>query len=1007
MRKHIIPTVAASILVIGFAPASAPSDSGIEFRSLDGGGNNLVHPTWGQAGTQYTRVAAPPAYADGISAIEGGPSARYVSNRIFNDIRQNIFSENGVSQIGWLWGQFIDHTLDLRNETPGEPAGIPFAPTSVDPLEAFKNDFPTIDFSRTVGDPTTGTSTANPRQQINTVNSFIDAWDVYGGTASRLDWTRAGTVDGDPTNNSASLLLPDGYLPFANARGNADTAPAMDLMGPLTGNKAGAVVAGDVRANENTGLTAIQTLFAREHNRIVAKLDANPSTKNFSNQMKFDIARRVVGAEQQYITYNEFLPAMGVDLPKYQGYQAGVDPSVSNEFATVGFRAHSQIHGTMEPLAPLGTYSQAQLDAFAAKGMTQEPDTTQIHLVIPLSLAFGNPSLLRDVGVGPLLKGLAGERQYKNYEQIDNQLRSVLFQIPSNNTAQCLGLPDPNCFSVVSDLGAIDVARGRDHGIPLYNKLRQAYGLPVKTSFTDITGESSDAFPAGIGVSDLSSLDFTQLRDMAGNVIPLDDQENAVVGLRRSTLAARLTAVYGSVDNVDAFVGMVAEPHAPGAELGGLQLAIWKKQFAALRDGDRFFYANDDYLKTVGHYGIDFKKTLAQVIEDNSDATVQADVFKAPIEPGADSVGLVAAYGFDEGKGSKVHDSSGRGNNGTTSNTGWVAGKYGSALSFNGSSSSVTIPGSGSLDLTGAMTLEAWVQPNALGTTCRTVLFKERSTGMEYSLYANDEGGHPIGQAEIGAERNVIGPSSLPTGMWTYLAVTYEGSTETLYVNGSPVASGPLSGLIEVSDGNLRIGGNSIWPEWFSGLIDEVRVYNRALSPSDIQTDMATPVSAIPISQAVPPGVIGEQHVEPDSNPPNASGIAEAYSTTAQSSDRIESIRVYVDAETTAQTLFAGIYSDDGRHPGKLLAAGSLDGPLPNASNTVAVPALRVAAGTTYWIAVLGGDGGQLAYRDRCCSVAGTGPTETEADRSLSELPAQWTTGIVYDDGPISAFATG
>ena len=177
----------------------------------------------------------------------------------------------------------------------------------------------------------------------------------------------------------------------------------MDLMGPLTGRKAAAVVAGDVRANENTGLTAIQTLFAREHNRIVAKLDANPLTAGFSNQMKFDIARRVVGAEQQYITYNEFLPAMGVDLPKYPGYQVGVDPSISNEFATVGFRAHSQIHGTMEPLAPLGTYTQAQLDAFAAKGMTQEPDTTQIHLVIPLSLAFGNPSLLRDVGVGPLL----------------------------------------------------------------------------------------------------------------------------------------------------------------------------------------------------------------------------------------------------------------------------------------------------------------------------------------------------------------------------------------------------------------------------------------------------------------------------------------------------------------------------------------------------------------------------------------------------------------------------
>ncbi len=319
----------------------------------------------------------------------------------------------------------------------------------------------------------------------------------------------------------------------------------------------------------------------------------------------------------------------------------------------------------------------------------------------------------------------------------------------------------------------------------------------------------------------------------------------------------------------------------------------------------------------------------------------------------------------------------------------------------------MTIPGSGSLDLTGAMTLEAWVQPDALGSTWRTVLFKEQPTGMEYSLYANDESGHPIGQAQIGGEQNVVGPRSVPMGAWTYLAATYNGSAERLYVNGAPVARSHLTGSIEVSDGNLRIGGNAIWPEWFSGLIDEVRIYNHALSQSDIQTDMVTPVSAIPVSQPVPPAVVGEQHVEPDSHPPNASGIAEAYSTVAQSSDTIESIRVYVDSETTAQTLFAGIYSDDRGHPGKLLASGSLDGPLPNAWNTVAVPARRVAAGTTYWIAVLGGDGGQLAYRDRCCSVAGTGPTETEAGTSLSELPAHWTTGIVYDDGPISAFATG
>src|SRR5205823_5367701 len=113
-------------------------------------------------------------------AMEGGPPARYVSNRIFNDfdftrtLGQNLFSENDVSQMGWLWGQFIDHTLDLRDETPGEPAPIPFVAKSSEPLESFTDDFGQIDFSRTpaapgTGIPATAVKPAIPRDQINTV----------------------------------------------------------------------------------------------------------------------------------------------------------------------------------------------------------------------------------------------------------------------------------------------------------------------------------------------------------------------------------------------------------------------------------------------------------------------------------------------------------------------------------------------------------------------------------------------------------------------------------------------------------------------------------------------------------------------------------------------------------------------------------------------------------------------------------------------------------------------
>src|ERR1700729_3106318 len=91
----------------------------------------------------------------------------------------------------------------------------------------------------------------------------------------------------------------------------------------------------------------------------------------------------------------------------------------------------------------------------------------------------------------------------------------------------------------------------------------------------------------------------------------------------------------------------------------------------------------------------------------------------------AASSGLVAAYGFDEGSGTTVTDASGNGNNGTISGATWsTAGKYGDALSFNGTSSLVTIPNSASLQLSGGMTLEAWVKPSTVNANWRDVLYK-------------------------------------------------------------------------------------------------------------------------------------------------------------------------------------------------------------------------------------------------------------------------------------------
>jgi peroxidase len=628
-------SISALVLLTTLVAGSGASDPAA-VRTLDGSGNNPGHADWGQAGTQYSRVAAP-NYGDGIGTMVSGPSPRYLSNRIFNDVGQNIFSENHVSQWGWVWGQFIDHDVGLRDETPSESAPMKF--DAQDPLEGFKNDFGVLGFSRTPAAP--GTGVTNPRQQINTNGSFIDASNVYGGTSSRLDWLREGSAgDGNPANNKASLLMSKGnYLPRADAR-RAVAAPPMDLMGALVMSPEKAVVAGDVRANENVALTAIHTLFAREHNRIVAAL----SRSRLSDEDKFQLARRVVGAEVEYITYNEFLPALGVRLDPYGGYNPNVNPTLTNEFATVGYRAHSMIHGQFEPTVPKNTYTGTQLNrTFPAAGIRVErnPDHT-VTLVIPLVVAFGNPDLLEEIGEGPILQSLS-ERQYKNDEQIDNALRSVLFQVPKPDAldpASC-GAPiiSPNCFVGVSDLGALDVQRGRDHGMPSYNDLRRAYGLEPARSFTEITGESTDSFPsdpeidANDPMDDPSILDFVRLEDDEGNPIEAGSDDGAVVGVRRTTLAARLKASYGNVDEVDAFVGMLAEPHVQGSEFGPLQLAIWKKQFEALRDGDRFFYANDSLLTDIERvYGITYKHTLAELVRLNVRAKVANDVFVAPDE---------------------------------------------------------------------------------------------------------------------------------------------------------------------------------------------------------------------------------------------------------------------------------------------------------------------------------------------------------------------------------------
>ena len=211
--------------------------------------------------------------------------------------------------------------------------------------------------------------------------------------------------------------------------------------------------------------------------------------------------------------------------------------------------------------------------------------------------------------------------------------------------------------------------------------------------------------------------------------------------------------------------------------------------------------------------------------------------------------GLVGAYGFDAGSGTTVADASGQENHGTLSGAKWTThGRYGGALSFDGAHGLVSVADAASLDLSSGMTLEAWVYPTKL-TGLHSAIVKEGNGGVVYALYGNGSAPRPSAYVRIEGKRPTGGSSgqmALEVNAWTHLAATYDGATLRLFVNGAETASHPVTGSIMASSNPLRVGGNAVWGEYFAGVIDEVRIYNRALSAAEIQDDMTTPVTNCP-----------------------------------------------------------------------------------------------------------------------------------------------------------------
>ncbi|XP_019636850.1 PREDICTED: myeloperoxidase-like, partial [Branchiostoma belcheri] len=391
------------------------------------------------------------------------------------------------------------------------------------------------------------------------------------------------------------VLVFGGALGLLKSRPNPEDANKKELLpaaiadsevgcAEFTGNET-CSQAGDVRVNEQPGLTSMHTVFLREHNRIARQLSGlNP---HWDDDRVFFETRKIVGALMQKITYGEDLPLVlgpaamtkfhltlgksNLNLRQsgfFSGYNARVNPTIFNVFATAAYRfGHSLVNERQFRLTP--DFDQGSL------------------CPIQLAFAFFNPShvLNNDQG-GPdsILRGLTAQPHQDFDRFMVSSLTKHLFADPPGS----LGL----------DLAALNIQRGRDHGLPGYNAWRVMCGLPKANSFDELVFEIPDRY-----------------------------------------IRLRLEDVYSHVDDIDVFVGGLAEESVRDGIVGPTFACLIGLQFQALRMGDRFWFENEGQFTAVQLAEIR-KTSLARILCDNTDDTthMQPDVFRLPTQPGNERV---------------------------------------------------------------------------------------------------------------------------------------------------------------------------------------------------------------------------------------------------------------------------------------------------------------------------------------------------------------------------------
>jgi Animal haem peroxidase len=534
-----------------------------EDRKIDGTFNNLVSTNQGAANQPMIRFRYHPQFAnangDMLTDVQRA-NARDVSNAISAQSASRP-NTRGLSNYIWAWGQFLTHDTALTTTSDG-PVVNGIAPIAVngptDPLGP--NSIP---FTR-------GNFRDPGRIPINEVTSYIDASQIYGSDPVRAAALRTSGGSGAKLVTSANNLLPYNTAGLPNENN-----------GPVPDNQL--FLAGDIRANENSLLTSLHTVFAREHNRLVDIVSAQQPS--LSEEQQYQLARKIVGAEMQAITYREFLPALigtgssDLKVERYS-YIPGAPADITTAWSHAAFRfGHSAVTSELNLVGSDGVASGS----------------------LSLRNVFFNPNLLTNEPgvVDQLLSGAAAQTSEEIDLLVVDDLRNFLFGPPGAG-----GL----------DLAALNIQRGRDAGVPNYRVVRNIYGR-FAPQVDDISDISSD-----------------------------------------STIVQALSALYaGDIENVDAWVGGLAEDHVAGASLGPLIKGVLESQFKRLRDGDRLFYrGNAAGLYTNGMLNpeiaaiIDLDNvTLADIILANTSIErLQENVFFVPIEGDFDGDGAVDAADY-------------------------------------------------------------------------------------------------------------------------------------------------------------------------------------------------------------------------------------------------------------------------------------------------------------------------------------------------------------------------